>query len=111
MTLPINKTPCPVVLPSRNRPCTQTTTLSNYVPEEEDAPFLVNNLVAQPVKEDQGEEKEKNYGEEANREEEEDRRKDVDETQADSGQKVDEEENNYSEYLDSDVIYEKCKTN
>ena len=61
----------------------------NYVPEEKDAPFLVDNLVTLTVKEeDQGEKEEKNNGEETNKEEEEDRKKDMDETQADAEQEA-----------------------
>ena len=66
-----------------------------YVPEEEDAPLLVDNLIALPAsplkkEEDQGKEEEEkgenNNGNEMNREE--DRRKDMDKTQADSGQEA-----------------------
>ena len=115
--LPINKAPCPIVVPRRNRPCIQTTTPPNYVSEEEDAPLLVDNLVALPVsplqEEKQGEEDEKggnNNEEESNREEEE-RRKDMDKTQADSGQEVDEEEGNYLDYSHMIIFIKILKQN
>ena len=73
---------------------------------------LADNLTAPPAspmnKEgDQKEEEEKGQNNKenvTNREKEKDGTKDADETQV-SGQEVDEEKDNYSEYLDSDYIY------
>ena len=75
----------------------------NYVPEEEDVPLLIDNLVTQPENAPKEEEGEENVGEEADKGE--DRRKDSIKTKADSGQEADEEEESYSEYSTSDLIY------
>ena len=105
MTLPINKTPAPLWSQGETGPRPKLLP-PKLCPRERRHYTSCNNLVAPPVKEkDHGEKEEENNGEEENKGEEEDRRKDMDKIQTGSGQEAHEDEDNYSEYLDSDFIY------
>ena len=83
--------------------------LQNYNPieEREDVPLLVNNLVTltETAQSEEQEKENKVETREDTKQEEEDEKQDSMKTLVDLGQDIDEEEDNYSEYSNSNFIY------